>query len=130
MRINYIPIFSVMWITGFAIWILVNWDYLIHTSDGKTMLFFLGLMVLLGVVVFVWSFSKSHGGKLLARFSPDTRCPNCYAKLDKDTGFCPKCGEITNRSANPNVCKCRRCGADIDDPERDFCPRCGSTLKK
>ena len=130
MRLNYIPLFSVMWVSGFAIWILVNWDYLINTQSGRTMLFFLGLMVALGLAVFAWSFSKTYGAKLMARINPSGRCPNCYAKLKDDTGFCPKCGKIVDTAANPNVCRCRRCGAEIDDPDRDFCPKCGSTLKK
>ena len=130
MRFNYIPFFSVMWISGFVIWILVNWNYLINTESGRTMLFFLGLMVLLGVVVLVWSLTKTHGGKLMAKLCPSTHCPNCGAKLKKGTGFCPKCGEITDVSANPNICRCRHCGARIDDPDRDFCPKCGSTLRK
>ena len=130
MRLNIIPIFSTMWIIGFALGIITNWNYLTHSQSGRTMLFFLGLMILLGAVVLTWSLAKFYGGRIGALISPSTHCPNCHAKLKAGTGFCPKCGKIIDTASNPNVCRCRRCGAEIDDPDRDFCPKCGSTLKK
>lgn len=130
MRIRYFPIFSLIWVLAFAFGIVYNFDYYMSYPEGRMLLLALGLMLAVGVVALVYSLLAALAPKVLYR-AGFARCPKCYAKLKKGTGFCPRCGTVVDRESMQNqLYRCGRCGSEIDDPSREFCPRCGSNLRK
>lgn len=49
------------------------------------------------------------------------KCKKCNAEIDKNSKFCPECGETVNLKI-----KCIKCNADIQDGAK-FCPECGAS---
>ena len=115
MNVRYYPVFSLIAVLAFAVMVIRNFDFYMSYPEGRIMLAALGCMLAVGVVL-----------------GPSVpRCPSCYAKLKKGTGFCPKCGKVVDRNEMANqLYRCGRCGWEIDDPSREFCPKCGSSLRK
>ncbi|WP_291569086.1 MULTISPECIES: SPFH domain-containing protein [unclassified Clostridium] len=48
------------------------------------------------------------------------KCKKCSTEIDKNSKFCPECGETINLKI-----KCIKCNAEIQDGVK-FCPECGS----
>lgn len=49
------------------------------------------------------------------------KCKKCNAEVDKNSKFCPECGETVNLKI-----KCIKCNADIQEGAK-FCPECGAS---
>lgn len=49
------------------------------------------------------------------------KCKKCGYELERDTKFCPNCGQETSRKC------CYYCGQDLDDDTK-FCPNCGKPV--
>ncbi|WP_291579782.1 SPFH domain-containing protein [Clostridium sp. UBA6640] len=49
------------------------------------------------------------------------KCKKCNAEIDKNSKFCPECGETVNLKI-----KCIKCNADIQEGAK-FCPECGAS---
>lgn len=86
------------------------------------------IMVAVCFVALLMSLWWAFGPRFLAGIFRGTRCPNCYAKLKNDTGFCPKCGAVVEGPKDAYMSRCAKCGGDVD-PDREFCPHCGTMLK-
>ena len=120
--ITYLPIFP-------AITLALLIPRFLATGDSRGRLF-LGLMILVAALAFVYLFLRAFVPKVLAHLSPGRRCPVCYSKIDKEAGFCPKCGRVMDITKSENLARCPKCGNRIDNPDREFCPKCGSMLRK
>ena len=129
MRINYIPIFPLIWIILWTVQLITNFDYYMSTDNGKARIAIYGLMILIGVLLFLYFAFLSKGSKMIYRLSPKKHCPNCYAKVG-DEGFCAKCGTALDLDKVKNISVCASCGENVDASGRDFCPKCGNMLKK
>ena len=112
-----------------GLWLLINvLLFLTRAHDRASMIFF-GLMVLVAALAFLYLSFLAYAPRFLYRVNKGSRCPNCYAKLKADTGFCPRCGAVVEGPKDSYMSRCAKCGGDVD-PDRDFCPHCGSMLKK
>ena len=120
--VTYLPIFP-------ALTLALLIPRFLATSDRTTRMVF-GIMILVAVLAFVYLFLLAFVPKVLTRFSHGKRCPICYAKIDKEAGFCPKCGKVVDITKSENLASCPKCGYRIDSPDREFCPKCGSMLRK
>lgn len=129
MRLNYIPIFPLLWVILWTVQLLVNFDYYMSTESGRARIIIYGLMILVGVLLFLYFAFVSRKSGILYKLSPKNRCPNCYSKVGNE-GFCPKCGTAVDFEKVKNISVCASCGEKIDDSDRDFCPRCGNMLRK
>jgi membrane protease subunit (stomatin/prohibitin family) len=49
------------------------------------------------------------------------KCKKCNAEIDKNSKFCPECGETVNLKI-----KCIQCNADMQEGAK-FCPECGAS---
>ncbi len=123
MRYTFLPIFP-------AIALLSTLLVFLTGPRTRTSMIFFGLMVLVCVAAIIYLSYLAYAPRAKAKVWKGTRCPVCYAKLDKESGFCPKCGNVVDPSKGAALTRCPKCGFDIDEPDRDFCPRCGSMLKK
>ena len=86
MRINYIPIFPLIWIILWTVQLITNFDYYMSTDNGKARIAIYGLMILIGVLLFLYFAFLSKGSKMIYRLSPKKHCPKCYAKVG-DEGY-------------------------------------------
>ncbi|MBO7410195.1 MAG: zinc-ribbon domain-containing protein [Candidatus Methanomethylophilaceae archaeon] len=120
--VTYLPLFPALALALFI-------PRFLASSDRTSRIFF-GLMILVAVLAFVYLFLLAFVPKVLTRFSHGRRCPVCYTKIDREAGFCPKCGRVTDITKSENLARCPKCGNPIDSPDREFCPRCGSMLRK
>ena len=121
--VSFVPLFP-------ALWLVVNIILFLRSARDTTSMIFFGAMIAVALGAFLYLSLLAYAPKVLFNLRPGKRCPVCYAKLDKDENFCPKCGNIIDNSLSVNLGTCPKCGAAIEDPERDFCPKCGSELKK
>lgn len=130
MNVRYYPVFSLIAVLAFAVMIIRNFDFYMSYPEGRIMLAALGCILAVGVIALAYTSLLAFAPKMLYK-AGFARCPSCYAKLKKGTGFCPKCGKVVDRSEMANqLYRCGRCGWEIDDPSREFCPKCGSSLRK
>ncbi len=97
-----------------------------HTESEEHVFWIMVAVCVAAILISAW---WAYGPKILYGLNRSARCPNCYAKLKKDTGFCPKCGAVVEGPKDSYMSHCPKCGGDID-PDREFCPHCGSMLKK
>lgn len=84
---------------------------------------FAGMGAGLGAGSAIGNMMNSALNNLNSNQAVDTRetikCKKCNAEIDKNSKFCPECGETVNLKI-----KCIKCNADIQDGVK-FCPECG-----
>ncbi|MBO6083929.1 MAG: zinc ribbon domain-containing protein [Candidatus Methanomethylophilaceae archaeon] len=119
----FVPLFPALWLV-YAVLL-----FLTRAHDRTSMIFF-GIMILVCVAATIYLSIYAYGPIFMSKMKEGTRCPVCYGKLDPETGFCPKCGNVVDPSKESRVSRCAKCGYDVEDPDKDFCPKCGNMLKK
>jgi membrane protease subunit (stomatin/prohibitin family) len=55
--------------------------------------------------------------------SPKISCPHCQKEIEKDSKFCPACGQSVQIEKVP----CSKCG-ELNNPSNKFCADCGQSM--
>lgn len=119
---------AAFWLMFWSVRVISSYSSLIRTEDGRLFLALYGLAILMGAAFLAYILLKRYGPKTMAKINKNGRCPECYAPLKKNEGFCPKCG-LDMRNV-PKEIRCKTCGTTITDDDKMFCPKCGREIKR
>lgn len=128
MRNSLQGVIAGFWLIFWSVRILADYDRFIRTPDGRLFLALYGLAIALGVLFVLYLVIKARAPKLLYRVNRSARCPECYARLNAGTEFCPKCGKDLRERAESRFCW--NCGYEETDRNATSCPKCGREYRK
>jgi hypothetical protein len=128
MKLSIQAVIAAFWLVFWTAQMMVNYNYYIRTENGRLMLLLFGICLALGAIFFAYIAWKSYGPKIMYKANKSKRCPDCYAKLDPKSDFCPKCGKDLSGRDKANICW--NCGYEDLDKNSTSCPKCGREYKK
>ena len=128
MRTSTQGIIAAFWLIFWSARILVDYDRMIRTENGRLFLLLYALAIALGLLFLGYLAFKKHGPKVLYSVNRSSRCPDCYSKLRKGEDFCPKCGKDLREREEARICWF--CGYEELNKNSTSCPKCGREYKK
>ena len=128
MRTSTQGIIAAFWLIFWSARILMDYDRMVRTENGRLFLMMYALAIALGLLFLGYLAFKKHGPKVLYSVNRSSRCPDCYSKLAAGADFCPKCGKDLREREEPRTCW--YCGYEELDKNSTSCPKCGREYKK